>query len=183
MTVKETILLAAELLGCGERVKEYFEEKGETGKKEAQTLLRCFNLVENEMALDYLPLYAEDETQSDTGAIAYSAFGKAVVRVLCVRDEWGNKIPFRLFPDHLKTAPGKVRVAYTYTPEEKGEEDSSDFVLQASPRLFALGIAAEYCLAAGLYEEAEIWDAKYRDALKAAYAAKPARVLRSRRWA
>ena len=33
MTVKETILLAAELLGCGEKVKEYFEEKGETGKR------------------------------------------------------------------------------------------------------------------------------------------------------
>lgn len=183
MTVKETILLAADELGCGNRVREYFEEEGETGKKETEVLLRCFNLVENELALDYLPLYAEDETESETGAIAYSALQRAAVRILGVRDEWGNKIPFRLFPDHLKTSPGKVRIAYTYTPEEKGTEDDSDFVLQASPRLFAFGMAAEYCLACGLYEESEVWDEKYRAALAAAYRARPARVLRSRRWA
>lgn len=66
MTVKETILLAADELGCGNRVREYFEEEGETGKKETEVLLRCFNLVENELALDYLPLYAEDEAESET---------------------------------------------------------------------------------------------------------------------
>lgn len=183
MTVKETVLLAADEIGCGDRVREYLGSKGETGKKETETLLRCFNLVENEVALDYLPLYAEDEAESETGRVEYSVLGKAAVRVLGVRDEWGNKIPFRLFPDHLRTAPGKVRIAYTYTPEEKGLEDSSDFVLQASPRLFACGMAAEYCLACGLFEEAEVWDGKYRAALAAAYRARPARLLRSRRWA
>ena len=44
-------------------------------------------------------------------------------------------------------------------------------------------MAAEYCLACGLYEESEVWDEKYRAALAAAYRARPARVLRSRRWA
>lgn len=38
-----------------------------------------------------------------------------------------------------------------------------------SPRLFAYGIAAEYCLACGLFEEAAVWDKKYKDALTAAY--------------
>ena len=146
-------------------------------------MLRCFNLVENEVALDYLPLYAEDETESETGTIAYSVLSKKAVRILGVRDEWGNKISFRLFPEFLRTAPGRVKIVYTYTPEEKGLEDSSDFILQVSPRLLALGMAAEYCLAGGLFEEAEVWDAKYRDALSAAYRSRPARVMRSRRWA
>lgn len=183
MTVKESILLAAEELGCGGQVRDYLENKGETGKRETEALLRCFNLVENEVALDYLPLYAEDETESETGTIAYSVLSKKAVRILGVRDEWGNKIPFRLFPEFLRTAPGKVKIVYTYTPEEKGLEDSSDFILQVSPRLLALGMAAEYCLAGGLFEEAEVWDAKYRDALSAAYRSCPARVMRSRRWA
>ena len=71
MTVKESILLAAEELGCGGQVRDYLENKGETGKRETEALLRCFNLVENEVALDYLPLYAEDETESETGTILF----------------------------------------------------------------------------------------------------------------
>lgn len=183
MTVKETILLAADELGLGDGVREYFSDGAETGRKEAETLLRCFNIVENEVALDYLPLYCEDEAESETGAVEYSALSGDAVRVLRVTDEWGNGVPFKLFPKYLKTQPGRVRISYTYTPKEKTFEDDSDFVLQASPRLLAYGMASEYCLACGLYEEAAVWDGKYKDALAAAYRSRPSRVMRSRRWA
>ncbi len=183
MTVKETILLAAGELGVEERVRDYLDGKGETGKRETEVLLRCFNLVENEVALDYLPLYCEDEVDSETGFIAYSELTRPAVRVLGVADMWGNSAPFKLFPQYLKTQPGRVKIVYTYTPAEKTAEENSDFVLQASPRLFAYGIAAEYCLAAGLYEEAAVWDKKYKDALTAAYRNRTSKVMRSRRWA
>lgn len=182
MTVKDAILLAADELGVGERVRAYYEG-GDTGKKEAETLLRCFNLVENEVALDYLPLCCEDETESETGVVAYTLLSRPAVRVLRVTDEWGNKVPFKLYPEYLKAQPGKLKIAYTYTPKEKTAEDTSDYVLQVSPRMFAYGMAGEYCLACGLYEEAEMWDRKYKDSLAAAYRSRPSRVMRSRRWA
>lgn len=183
MKVKDAILSAADELGLGGCVRAYFEEGGDEGKKEAEALLRCFNTVENEMALDYLPLYCEDEIRSETGAIEYSALSRRPVRILRVTDPQGAAVPFRLFPSRLKTQPGEVRVSYTYTPEKKNEDGDSDYVLQASERLFAYGMASEYCLSSGLFEEAEAWDKKYKDALTAAYRARPARVMRSRRWA
>lgn len=183
MTVKEAILLAADEIGAGERVRDYFENSAETGKKETETLLRCFNIVENELALDYLPLYAEEDVRTETGAVRYIELTYPVVRVLRVTDEWGNALPFKLFPEYLKTQPGLIRLAYTYTPKEKTAEENSDYVLQASPRLFAYGMASEYCLACGLYEEGAAWDKKYKDALAAAYRSRPSRVMRSRRWA
>lgn len=48
MTVKEAILLAADEIGAGERVRAYFENNAETGKKETEMLLPCFNIVEND---------------------------------------------------------------------------------------------------------------------------------------
>lgn len=185
MTVKEIILAAAYELGIVEKVQVYF--KGESTDTDAETiakaLLRCFNLVENEVALDYLPLLAEEMMETETGAVYYSSLSREAARVIGVWDEWGNAVPFTLFPDYLKTQPQKVLVRYTYLPQEKSFGDESDFTLGASVRLFAYGVAAEYALASGLFEEAAVWDKKYKDAIKAAYSAKPARRIRSRRWA
>lgn len=183
MTVKECVKLAAGELGIGDSVNAYVDGTSDEGKQETETLLRCFNIVENEVALDYLPLYCEEEIAAETGVVRYAALSRSVVRVLRVTDEWGNKAPFRLFPEYLKTLPGKVRVLYTYTPKEKTLSDDSDFILQVSPRLLGYGMASEYCLAAGLFEEAAVWEKKYKDALTAAYRSGSSKTLRSRRWA
>lgn len=183
MTVNEILVLAAGELGVEEKVKNYLEGTDEEGKNLTEGLLRCFNLVENEVALDYLPLYCEEDVESETGAIRFDELSRGAVRILRITDESGNKLPFKLFPEYVKTQAGSVTVAYTYAPVKKAIGDDSDFVVQASPRLFAYGVASEYCLASGLFEEAAVWDKKYKDALAAAYRAKPSRIIRSRRWA
>jgi len=183
LTVNEILVLAAGELGVEEKVKNYLDGTNEEGKSLTEGLLRCFNLVENEVALDYLPLYCEEDVESETGAIRFDELSRGAVRILRITDESGNKLPFKLFPEYVKTQAGSVTVAYTYAPVKKAIGDDSDFVVQASPRLFAYGVASEYCLASGLFEEAAVWDKKYKDALAAAYRAKPSRIIRSRRWA
>ena len=183
MTVKEILLAAAMQLNVLDEVEAYLSNNSKNGEEQAKALLRCFNLVENEVALDYLPLLAEEEIETETGVIYYSSLSREAARVIGVWDEWGNKAPFTLFPDYLKTQPQKVLVRYTYLPKEKSFKDESDFSVQASVHLFAYGVAAEYALASGLFEEAAVWDKKYKEAIKAAYSAKPSRHIQSRRWA
>ncbi len=182
MTVKEVIILAAEELGIGDVVKSYLDGDLSKGETETLALLRCFNLVENEVALDYLPLFAEDTVLTETGVVEYSALSKTAVRILSVKDDAGNSLKYKIFPSYLVAQPGEVSIRYTYTPTAKELTESSDFVLLVSARLLAFGVAAEYCFSCGLYDEGEAWNKKYKDALKAAYQAKPAKVLRSRRW-
>ncbi len=183
MTVKEILKAAAVELGIADQVEAYFAGDYPDGITEVNALLRCFNLVENELAIDYLPLYAEEEIYSATGAIYFSVFSKPVVRVIHVVDESGNDAPFKLFPKYLKTQGGKVVIRYTYTPKEKTVDGESDFPANVSLRLFAYGIAAEYSLASGMFEDAAIWEKKYKDAITAAYRVSPCRRIRSRRWA
>lgn len=184
MTVKEVILTAATELGFKDDVENYFDgQVSDLNKRKSELLLDCFNLVENEVALDYLPLYAEDELYSETGVVEYAAMERSVVRVLRVTDEWGNPVRFTVFPEYIKAQPGKLKVAYTYAPSKKTMDGESDFRVQVSARLLAYGVAAEYALATGLYEESAVWDKKYKDAITAAYKARPSRKLRSRRWA
>ena len=182
MTVKEIIIAAAAELGFGDEVRAYIDGTADEGKTKTENLLRCFNLVENEVALDYLPLYAEEELETETGAVEYETLERPVVQVLAVEDEWGNSVKFKLFPKYLKTQAGKIKLRYTYMPAEKGLDEDSDFTLQASVRLFSYGVAAEYALANGLFEEAAVWDKKYKDAIAAAYRLRSAKKIRSRRW-
>lgn len=182
MTVLEVVRAAATELGIADEVNEYLEGISENAKADAENLLRCFNLVEGELALDHLPLTAEDELETQTGAIYYSELSRAAVRVIKVADARGNELAFRVFPEYLKTQSGRVCVTYAYTPEEKGFTDESDYGASTGARLFAYGVAAEFCLAAGRFEEAAVWDAKYKEAIGRAYRMRPAKRIRSRRW-
>lgn len=182
MTVIECINATAVELGIGERVREYLEGISDDGKEDVNALLRCFNLVENELALDYLPLYAEEELVSETGAVYFSELENKPVRIVEVRDFTGQQTAYRLFPEYLKTTAGQITVRYTYAPEEKLLTGESDFKLFASVRLFAYGMASEYLTANGLFEEGAVWDKRYKDAIASAYRSKPARRIASRRW-
>ncbi len=183
ITVKDTLLTAAELLGLEEGVK-IFAEGGESaeGERDTKLLLTAFYTVENELALDYLPLIAEDEVATATGVVAYADLSNPAVRVLCVEDEWGESVKYRLFANHIKTQAGKVKIIYAYSPKEKGLDGASEYQTLASKRLIAYGMAAEYSLAVGEMAQASAWDKKYKDAVRAAYALRPCKKIRSRRW-
>lgn len=183
MLVKECMELAAVKLGIEEPLKNYFYSLGSSEDvKKAELLLTCFNIVENELALDYFPLLAEDTVLSQGGVIAFSELEKSAVRIIKVTDEWGNTVPFQLFPRYLKTQPGKVCITYSFAPDKKTETDECDFDSSVSMRLIADGMAAEYSLSMGLFEDAAVWDKKYKEGIRAGYRLQKCERIQSRRW-
>ena len=183
MTVKEVVLLAAEELRIAKEVQEYFDGVNTNGEEQAKLLLTCFNVVENELALDYLPLKAEEQLTSATGQLQFVLLKNAPVRILQVKNEQGEVLDFKLYSKYLQTQKGKVWITYTYTPAVKKIEDESEFGLQISARLMAYGIAAEYSMAVGEFAESALWDKKYKDAIEAAYQRQSGGKIASRRWA
>lgn len=180
MIVKNIVISAGDLLGIGDQVRDEIEKSEDS--KIVQCLLKCYNIVENELAVDYFPLLLEETFSSDTGALYFESFSKKPVRIVKVVDAWENEIPFKLFPNFLKTQTGKVCVRYAYEPEEKKLQSKGEVSLHVSERLIAYGVASEYALASGLFEEASAWDKKYKDAISAVYRANPARKISARRW-
>lgn len=183
ISVKAVVRATAQTLGVAEGVEDYLAGKDtEAGKRDMELLLQCFNRVENELALDYLPLLAEDEMLASTGVVRYAELTYPAVRVFCVEDGDGEALKYTLFPDRLETSSGKVKVVYAYTPKEKTIDEDSDYQTAVSERLFLYGMAAEYCLAEGELEAAAVWDKKYKEAVAAAYRLRPVKRIRSRRW-
>ena len=77
MTVKEVIITAAGLLEMEDKVSAFIGGDSSVGAEETAALVRCFNLVENEVALDYFPLIAEETVKTDTGRVAYKDLTRA----------------------------------------------------------------------------------------------------------
>lgn len=176
ITVKDIVKTAVGLVGSTADTED-------SSSEEILLFVRCFNLVENEVALDYIPL-KKTETCEAEGCVLYTALGSTPLHILGVTDAGGRVLHFHTLPDciDLEGYKGKVNVFYAYAPALKTYEEATDFEGAVSARLLAFGTAAEYLLACGKYAEASVFDGKYRDALNAA--AQPRRRLsvRARRW-
>ena len=182
MVVRDIIKAAALQLGMYEDYAAYEKKENPAFEGEVATLVECFNTVENELALDYLPLFAEARLKTPDGKLYFKQFNKKITRVVKVKDLSGTETAYRIFPEYLEVAPGEYDILYAYAPAQKTLGDKTDFQLRVSERLFAYGIAAEYLLVKGAYQEAAAWDAKYKEAIAAAYRAGNAKKIASRRW-
>ncbi len=186
MLVKEVVALAAANMGREDLVNDAETLEGEPSG-ELASLLRCYNLVENEVALDYFPLKRCERLSAEEGRIPYSSFSMAPVNVIRVENGAGRALAFELFPDHLCLSDGKGEeaiVTYAYSPAEKKWTEESAFSDGAiSARLLAFGVAGEFCLSRGQFSEASVWEKRYQDALRAANTPCRRRAMRSRRWA
>jgi len=184
MKIKEIIVAAAELIGddAADGVKGYLEEGVEGGEALTKSLLRCFHLVEKQLAEEYLPLKREETVETDTGAVAYAALERKPLRIVKVTDEWGMSLRFSTHADYIKAQTGRLTITYTFAPDEKEIEAEAELHYAVTKRLCAYGVAAEYCLTAGLYEEAEVWEKKYKNGISAAYRQTPCKKIRGRNW-
>lgn len=168
MTVKEVIEISATLVGADEQ--------------ETETLLGCYRLVENALAVDYFPLIAEENISTANGEVAFSALKRRVTHVLSVRGDDGESLAFRVFPLCIKTDAGDLQIRYAYAPTEKGLQDDTETAPAVSARLIAYGVASEYCLAKGFFEEASVWEKRFAKAIAGAYGKGKMKKTAARRW-
>ena len=182
MKVKDIVLTAAGLLGIAQEVRGYIDGEGNGGKANTESLLQAFNLIEGELALDYLPLLAEEIVAVEDGSVAYKKLSKTLARIIAVRDESGKDVRFTLLPTQLRVDEKRVKVEYAYLPESKDLDGETDYESRASVGLIAYGVAAAYCAARGLYAEAEFWDKKYKACLARICGKSRGGRIRGRTW-
>lgn len=150
MLVKDLIDRTIKLLGI------------EASKTDRLLLLNSYNLIEVELATDYLPLTKSEVIQMKDSKIYYSDFSKMPIRVKGVFVAPQVSAKYHLFPEYISviSAANSAVVDYSYIPDKKKEADVSDYA-DSCKLLFEYGICSEYCLQIGDYEQASIWHSHY----------------------
>lgn len=190
INIKEAIELSAVFLQL-ENVLQLLNDGGTNlseeellqAQKELDMLLRCSNLVVQEIACEYIHLKTYETFTTDNGHIDYCDFNRQPVDIYAVKKD-GKNCRFKLYPSELITSDGEVQVYFTYMPEKVDINGSLDFEEgKISTRVISYGTVAEYCIISGMYEESCIWDKRYKDSLFAGIKSLKAITLPERRWA
>ena len=182
MKVLDIVLEAGEMLGIREGLESFYNGDSDNYESQGRQMLTCFHLAESALALDYIPLYAEDDLLTSTGRLEFSSFSHSPVRIVEVKDGTGVAIPYTIYPKYLKAEAGRLKVSYAYTPTLKTINEDSDFSMLTSPHVLVYGTLREYCLANGMMQEAAIWDKKWKDSVEYLCHTKKCKRLGSRKW-
>lgn len=151
--------------------------------RELRLLVRCVNLVLKEVACDYIQLIHRQTMTSKDGKIEYTDFEKPLLEIKSVKKSDGEEVRYFALPDYVAVEDGVFEVSYAFVPTDKGFFDETDFSgTKAGDRVFAYGAAAEFCLISGNYDEALMWERRYKDALMVATRKTTEVVMPRRRW-
>ena len=125
-----------------------------------EDLLDCFKLVEQQLALEYFPLYATHKCNSNI--VYYDEFEYVPVRIVS-----GN-CKFRVKPTHLESKELITEVVYAYAPNQKGLYDECSYD-EHFLNCIAYGMIAAYLCTQCFYEESIVWEKKYKKEISNLY--------------
>ncbi|MBP3431684.1 MAG: hypothetical protein J6K39_02390 [Clostridia bacterium] len=184
MTVKEIIKLVCEFVGESEIFSKFSQDStlNEVEQEKVDRMLRCFNLVNQEIASDYLPFLTKENVEMKGDIINFADLSKRLVNIYEVRNRFGMSLKFKLFPNYVEVAGKAKSVTYSFLPDEKGLEDDVEMMCGLSERVYAYGIASEYLLIDGVSEDAEIWESRFKESLFMLSRRRGEHILPKRRW-
>ena len=186
MKVKDVIASALRLIGRPELIPDLSKpsSSGEDDSNEViETLLYCFNAVEDELAHKYIPLVTREEIISPDKRYFYTTFQRHPVKIKKVKSLDGDNLKFEVFALYMATEAKEIIVEYEYAPRPKNLDGMSDYDDEVGEYLIALGIASEYCVINGEAERADGWEKKYRARLDGVQSALPVcSSIPPRRW-
>ena len=186
MTVKDVLKTVAMLINRDDVLKflnDGYSANYDLVNEDVKILVNSYNIVADEIATEYFKLKTVEKIKSYNGVIKCSDFEKNPLAVLSVTNDKGDKIPCKILPSEILIEETEAIIEYTYTPDTKGLDDVSDY--SSTPiksRVIAYGVATEYLLIKGAFEEAMVWHEKYVSALKGSVVKSKIKKLKGRVW-
>ncbi len=188
MKIKEILTMAAEMLGmeeCAAYLAGNAADRPDEREAEVKKLLSAYNRALQELATDFEPLLTAD-TFTDRSSLEFSELGRRPLDIVSCKDAKGDDIP----GEHSITGMTFARpqasatVVYRYLPSERQAEDEFEYIYgyRTTPRVAALGTAAEFLHAAGAFSEAADMRSRFHKAALAALRPKGRLVLPGRNW-
>ena len=182
MKVKDVIINAARLVLKDETADKYAADESLDSEEEKaiKQLIRAYNLVLKEVATDYLPLTLTEERSG--GMVEFSSFSNYPLKILSVRRK-DEKIDFEIKNSAMVLPKGEgFSISYSYLPNDQTPSDDFPYEnKRVEDRAFCYGVASEFCLMNGRYDEAGNWDSKYRRAVDTVFK-HSAKKIKGRSW-
>ncbi|MBQ4097674.1 MAG: hypothetical protein IJC72_00050 [Clostridia bacterium] len=169
MTVKEILEIACTFVNRLD-VKEHFSSGNGSDEvaKEAGVFIDLLNVVVNELACTYVPMITSEDVSATGGRIFYKDLKEKALKIIKVTDRSNAAVDYKYAYQYITVDQSFVTVFYEYSPKKVGIDDEVGYLEKDVPaRVIAYGVAAEYLLVNGDFDEAVTWHKRYTDAIAA----------------
>ena len=153
-------------------------------QKEISLLVDCVNLTNSNIATNYVKLYATKKIVSYSDLITYSSItNETIYDIVSVKNSYGKDVNFSLTTSGIEVKAGTYYVRYTYFPKDVEYEDEiTNFPLKISERIFVYGVVSEYLYVKGVFDEAQMWEEKFKLEMKNTQRQQKNLKIKSSRW-
>jgi hypothetical protein len=188
VTAKEIIKNVCIYLGKEDILESsFFDPKSENVppdvQKEVDKIVKCINDITEELAMQYIPILKTNVVDLEQGAIDVYAIDKNICEIVSVKTLNGRTLRYVVSGNKMVCLASKVEVTYKVYPEKiNAESDAESFGGKISARVLAYGVASEYCFLDMLYDDATLWENRYKNALLHAQRKKGELKLKKRGW-
>lgn len=189
MNAKNVLKIASLFVNLADEFSPIIDETEDTvdtqTQKEFEIFLKCLNLVYTEISTDYLPILEKQRVLVENGKVYLDDISESIKDIVSVKLASNEKnVKYTLFSNYIEVgAGGYVDIVYSIYPTALTlTSDIDSFGGKVSEKCLALGTASEYCYINGFYDEAEIWDNRFKDSLQIACRKKSEIILPKRRW-
>ena len=171
MTIKDILKATCAMVGR-EDVLDYLNgNTSTTGEDTLDTvniMTALANLVIGELAGTFIPMVKRESVVVSDRKVRYADLAERCLRVLAVYNANGEKVYYKHTPEYIVVDESTVTIEYEYNPpnydlnSEIGyrEEDISTATL-------SYGLAAEFSISRGSFDEAVMWHERYVDSVSA----------------
>lgn len=188
MKAKEIIKNVCIYLGKDEiLLSNLFTENGneltESEKAEVDKMVNALNLITEEIACDYLPILKEKTINLKNGEIEVGEIDDNVMEIVSIKNRMGKALRYKYVNGKIVCLASTVIITYkTYPNKITLDGNAEDFGGRLSARVVAYGVASEYCYLEMLYDDASIWEARFKNSLLIACRKKGELTLKKRGW-
>ncbi len=188
MTTKQVINLAATFLGLDDFLEcSYFlendEEMSDNSTQILNQLVRCLNLVVDEIATEYLPIYAYKKIVLTNGEFAIKEIDPNINCITKITNSGGHSVAFKILQGNIVCCENDVMVWYKKTPQKATKDGEVEtFANLLSERILGYGVAMEYSFLNNSYDDATIWESRYKQSLLNIARKKKELKLKERKW-
>ena len=165
MQVKNVIKLACEMTDNND-LKDAIDNNDLTDEQQVAVdcLVGCFNLINNEIASEYIPLLHKEIKKIQDFKVNFDDFSKKMLEIISIKDKLGRNVKYKLFDSYLMVKANEVEIVYSYLPENVSLSDEINSFLPE--RVYAYGIAREYLFLQSMFDDAQLWDSRFKNSLK-----------------
>ena len=111
-------------------------------------------------------MYKKESVTSQNGKVFYADLSQTAVEIIGVYDNDGNKIDCTFSHEYFEVGQKQVIVEYEMVPPNYNLGENVGYSeKQVAPIILSYGLAAEYYVSTGRFEQAVMWHKRYTDAI------------------